>query len=184
MLPRSGISKPEQRDADDQQDVHQPDQRVRQKLADDELRAAERRDVQLFQRAELLLPDDAHRGQVRRHHQKQQRDNARDHEVAALEARVEPDADSRLDARSRSEPPRPSNPEPAPVRRRQSDSSRSRAQRSRSSRRCRRQSPEPPAAAPLQLARVAGRNRQRHRRLSVFEVAVDFVEAGDQTRRR
>jgi hypothetical protein len=32
----------------------------------------------------------------------------------------------------------------------------------------------------LQLARIAGRNRKRHPRLTVLEIPVDFVEAGDQ----
>ena len=58
----------------------------------------ERRDVQLLERAELLLAHDRHRRQVGRDHQQQQRDDAGDHEVAALEPRVEPDAHARLDA--------------------------------------------------------------------------------------
>ena len=59
---------------------------------------AERRHVQLLERADLALAHDRHRRQVRRDDQQQQREDARQHEIAALERRVEPDAHARLDA--------------------------------------------------------------------------------------
>ena len=81
-----------------------PMQAVRQQLAHDQLPACDRRHVQLLERAQLLLADDRHRRQVRRDHQQQQRDDAGNHEVAALELRVEPDADARLDRLRRHAP--------------------------------------------------------------------------------
>ncbi len=71
---------------------------VGQQLADDQLPAPERRHVQLLERAQLLLAHDRHRRQVGRDDEQQQRQHAGDHEVAALELRVEPDADARVDA--------------------------------------------------------------------------------------
>ena len=96
---------------------------------------AERRDVQLLERAELLLAHDRHRRQVGRDHEQQQREHAGDHEVAALELRVEPDADARLD-------------------RRLGQRGQSRA-RSAASISC--------AYSPIRLARVAERDRRRVR---------------------
>ncbi len=117
LVPNSSHAAAEQRDLEPQHrgqrhdhHVDQPDQAVRQQLADDQLPACDRRDVQLLERAQLLLAHDRHRRQVRRDHQQQQRDDAGDHEVAALELRVEPDADARLDRPRRQRPCQPRSP--------------------------------------------------------------------------
>ena len=67
--------KPEHGHRQHEHDVNQPDQGVRQQLADDQLRAAERRNVQLLERADLPFADDAHRRQVGRDDEQQQRDD-------------------------------------------------------------------------------------------------------------
>ena len=66
---------------------------VGQDLPGDELPSRQRRHVQLLERADLLLADNRHGRQIRRNYQQQQRDDARDHEVAAFEARIEPHLD-------------------------------------------------------------------------------------------
>ena len=71
---------------------------VRQKLAEDQLEPAERRHVQLLERAELTLTHDRHRRQIRSHDQKQQREDSGQHEIAAFESWIEPDAHAGLDA--------------------------------------------------------------------------------------
>ena len=53
---------------------------------------AMRRHIQLLERAELPLAHDRHRRQVGRDDEQQQGQDAGNHEVAALELRVEPDA--------------------------------------------------------------------------------------------
>ena len=90
---------PEDRHHRDQHHVEHADERVGQELADDQLPASQRRDVELLERADLALADDGHRGEVGGHDQQQQRDDARHHEVAALQPRVEPDADVGADRR-------------------------------------------------------------------------------------
>ena len=58
--------KPEDDHHEHDQHVDQPDDAVRQQLADDQLQPAERRDVQLLERPNLALAHDRHRRQVRR----------------------------------------------------------------------------------------------------------------------
>ena len=88
--------KPVDRDNQHEHDVENPDQRVRQHLAGDELPARQRRDVELLERADFLLAHDRHRRQVGGDHQQKEREDAGDHEVAADQPRIEPDANLRL----------------------------------------------------------------------------------------
>ena len=89
-LPRSGTSNQRIADRQDEHRVEHPDERVGQQLADDELPSAEGRHVQLLEGPELALADDRHRREVGGDHEEKQRQHARDHEVLALELRVEP----------------------------------------------------------------------------------------------
>ena len=96
-LPRSGIRNQVTATVSDEDDVEDADDAVRQQFAEDQLPAGDGGDVQLLERAQLLLTHDGHRRQVRRDHEQQQRDDPRNHEVAAFELGIEPDANSRVD---------------------------------------------------------------------------------------
>ena len=78
MLPRIGTSNQNTATSSTSTTSMMPIERVGQQLADDQLPARERRDVQLLERAELLLADDRHRRQVGRHDEQQQREDARE----------------------------------------------------------------------------------------------------------
>ena len=114
----------------------------------------ERRDVQLLERPQFLLAHDGHRRQVRRDHEQQQRHDAGNHEVAALEPRVEPHAHAGLDACRRHSGARPASARCQLLRSsRHQVRARTRARRSSSSRRCRRRSTCTTAARPRRCAR-------------------------------
>ena len=100
-LPRSGTSNQNTMTTSTMRTSISPMIAVGQELADDQLEPAERRDVQLLERADFALAHDRHRREIRRHDEQEQGKDARKHEVPAFERRVEPHAHARLDAATR-----------------------------------------------------------------------------------
>ena len=142
----------------------------------------ERRDVQLLERAELLLAHDRHRRQVGRDDEQQQREHARDHEVAALELRVEPDADAGVDGR----PPAAAGCRCDQLLRVAADEARRVAERHGGRVRvaCRRRRPARSTGSPrVQIRAVPGGNRQRQPRAAALEIRLDLDDASSRCRR-
>ena len=73
-------------------EVHHPEHPERQQLRGDELTAGERRDVQLLERAELLLARDVLRADERADQRDERHQHARHHVVLVVQRRVVPAA--------------------------------------------------------------------------------------------
>ena len=112
----------------------------------------------------------------------QQREDAGDHEVAALEARVEPDADARVDAAARRAAPRPAGAAcERQLLRVAGDQVRRVAEADVGRVRVAAVGDHLHGLRPSGAERLAvpGGNRQRHPRAAALEIRIDLVHAGD-----